>query len=222
MALVRTEKASGRIRNRPLKDHAGLKMGRLEVLSLSARDPAWGNHLWDCRCECGKVKAIGIKSILSGKTRSCGCIFAERFVDPGSEPHGKSKTQVYRTWIDMRKRCNNPKDPNYKHYGGRGISVCERWGNLSSFIEDMGEPEKGFTLDRIDVNGGYEPSNCRWATMKEQANNKRSTKMIEWSGKSQSITQWCEELGVKPSQVRYRLKRCMPLEQVFANQGTKA
>lgn len=109
--------------------------------------------------------------------------------------HGRARTPLYRVWAEMRYRCANPDHPDYRHYGGRGIGVCERWADFSAFLEDMGERPKGLTLERIDNDGDYEPGNCRWATRAEQASNMRSNRIIEHNGMAMTLSQWARYLG---------------------------
>jgi len=111
--------------------------------------------------------------------------------------HGLTDTPVHRSWMSMRQRCNNPRDRAYKNYGGRGIMICQQWDSFERFLADMGIPEFGMQLDRCDVNGDYEPSNCRWATIKQQARNKRDTVLVEFNGKTKSLRDWADELDIK-------------------------
>ena len=120
--------------------------------------------------------------------------------------HGKRHTKAYSIWCAMKTRCNNPNASNYHDYGGRGISVCDRWNDFAAFYEDMGDAENGMTLERIDTNGNYEPDNCRWATMKEQGSNKRNNVLITANGKTQNVMQWAEETGIDHSTIRRRLR----------------
>lgn len=113
------------------------------------------------------------------------------------EDHGKAKTPEYKVWRSMKARCDNPNEKYYYLYGGRGIRVCDRWyRSFTNFLSDMGSKESGMSLDRIDNDKGYEPSNCRWVTAKEQANNRRDTILVARSGRTQSLKQWCEELSI--------------------------
>lgn len=124
--------------------------------------------------------------------------------------HGKSKTKTYRVWANMRNRCHRPKHHNYKYYGALGIKVCTEWKNsFSRFLEDMGECKPGMTLERIDTKGDYDKTNCMWATVVEQQNNKSTTIHLTANGKTQSLANWARELGVSPARIRMRLRRGM-------------
>lgn len=121
--------------------------------------------------------------------------------------HGLFRTRIWRIHHYMMSRCNTPSDQAYKNYGGRGIRVCERWRDVTLFFEDMGEPPDGCSIDRINNDGNYEPGNCRWATKKEQLNNRRNNRIVEAFGKSQTLHQWAEEYGIKPRTLDNRLFR---------------
>lgn len=122
--------------------------------------------------------------------------------------HGASYTKTYRTWRAMRQRCNNPKNPQFGAYGGRGIAVCESWGHFSTFLKDMGECPIGLSLDRYpDVNGNYEPGNCRWATPKEQSQNVRRNVLLTLNGETHCVSEWARRLGIPQATIYARVKR---------------
>lgn len=125
-----------------------------------------------------------------------------------------SGTPTYYSWRSMRSRCLYPANPSWKHYGGRGITVCDRWLDYDDFIEDMGERPEGYTLERIDNNSGYSPENCRWATVRDQLNNQRRNRIVEYKGKRQTVGQWASELGIKFDTLWRRLSR-MPVEKAL-------
>jgi len=130
--------------------------------------------------------------------------------------HGMCRTPEYGTWVRMIRRCTDPNLKHYKDYGGRGISVCERWRVLDNFLADVGVRPKGTSLDRINNDGNYEPENCRWATHTDQMRNKRSNVLISLNGKTQCVAVWAKELGILDDTIRWRLKRGWPADRVLS------
>lgn len=187
----------------PRNDLRGKRFGRLQVLDFSHKGGKDGRkYFYKCLCDCGKECVKSASYLLNSETfphPSCGCWRKELNI-ASSTTHGRGKKtdREYKTWCEIKGRCYNENSTFYKNYGGRGIKMCDRWLNsFENFIADMGNrPSPKHSIDRIDVNGDYTPENCRWATMKEQCNNRRSNIRIEYQGKTQTLKQWCEELGL--------------------------
>lgn len=167
----------------------GRRIGRLTVIKRGPNKPT-GQKRWRCKCDCGKTKVIDAHSLIrKNQTRSCGCLSAELSAkrltgNKAKLRHGHSLTgrvtSEYRTWQNIRRRCYRPTDKWYHNYGGRGIQVCSRWFKFENFLTDMGrKPSPRHSIDRVDNDGNYEPSNCRWATPEEQTLNQRPRKRIE-------------------------------------------
>ena len=155
------------------KDITGQRFGRLVALRFVGKQGK--QSMWACLCDCG-AETAGTISNLGRSVTSCGCLHREKTATlnfkHGHTPRG-ARTSIYARWGAMMNRCSNPTDLNWRHYGGRGIKVCERWHNFQDFLADMGEPPPGLTLDRIDNDRDYSNDNCRWVTMKDQAANRR-------------------------------------------------
>lgn len=166
-----------------LKDLTGQKFGRLTVIER-ADSTKHGAARWLCKCDCGNDTVVIGDELRKGATRSCGCLAKEttssrmKGCTPYNKTHGKTGTLIYKEWSEMKRRCNNKNDKSYHNYGGRGISVCDIWQNsFEAFYDNVSKlphfGEQGYSLDRINNDGNYEPNNVRWATAKEQANNRR-------------------------------------------------
>ena len=176
----------------------GKKFGRLTVIADVGRSSD-RSVIWLCECECGNRKLVrNSYALKAGLTRSCGCLHSE-IIKKQNSKHNMSRTRLYKIWNNARTRCNNPNTPYYFKYGGRGIRFTDEWLDFEVFKEwafNNGYQDD-LTLDRIDVNGNYEPSNCRWITNAAQQLNKRTNHILTYAGKSQTIKEWADELGIK-------------------------
>jgi len=161
------------IGNDNCKDLRNQVFDRLTVIECVGTNER-NNLLWKCQCECGNIAIIVSCSLLSRMTKSCGCYGREQSRIENTT-HGKSKSSEYRIWSGIIQRCTNPNNNRYSDYGGRGITVCDRWLKFENFYADMGDRPDGMSIDREDNDGNYEPDNCRWATDEEQRYNKRNT-----------------------------------------------
>ena len=195
--------------NKRIKDLTGLRFGRLTVLGYTGLDKHQ-NSTWLCACDCGKTKEIRYYRLTSGTTQNCGCRHTGWI-------HGLGHTPEYKAWHAMNHRCTNPDDKSYHNYGGRGIKVCPRWSNsFEQFYTDVGpRPGKEYSLDRIDNDGDYTPENCRWATVKEQGNNRRTNAPITYKGKTMNLAQWSEMTGISISNLSKRIKAGWSIERTL-------
>lgn len=179
-------------------DLTGRRFGRFIAIKIVGRNK-WGMPRWLCKCDCGGQREVLHGALLAGRTKKCRCLSARKF-------HGMARTPTYSCWGSMISRCNNPRQVGFKYWGGRGITVCERWRNFENFLADMGERPDGMTIERIDNNGNYEPSNCRWATYTEQNRNRRGTKIIEYGGKQMPISAWADTVGISRRVIAQRIR----------------
>ena len=171
----------------------GKRFGNLTVVDIRS---GCGSKNLLCRCDCGKEFWCQSNSLKAGVTTSCGCFGRERHRQSVTT-HGLSSSHTFKCWDCMRGRCERPSASAYLDYGGRGITVCERWKTFANFLADMGESPTGkHTIDRIDNDGNYEPGNCRWATRLEQQNNRRCNRRITIGSVTMTLTQWSREPGV--------------------------
>ena len=196
---------------RPIIDMQGKRFGRLLVLEYA------GKNRWKCLCDCGNVVYPIGSNLRSGDIRSCGCLRKEVSM-ARSKTHGKSGTRIHQIWKAMRARCRNKNNIEYKNYGARGIDLCKEWDNFENFYSwAQGNGYRDdLTIDRIDVNKGYSPDNCKWSTLKEQANNKRNSNRLTYHGETKTIAQWSEEKGMCPSTLAHRVKVGFPEDMLFA------
>ena len=189
---------------RPVDLHRGEVFGRLTVIRLVRTD--W-KRLWRCCCKCGNIVAAKSNDLRSGLIVSCGCRKRDHLIMMNTT-HGETESPEYRTWDNMVSRCECENGPNFRYYGGRGIRVCNRWReSFSNFLADMGRrPGEGYSLDRINNDGDYEPGNCRWATQKEQMRNQRNNRKITVDGVTKTLVEWSEESGLGWKTIEYRVR----------------
>ena len=169
-----------------------------------------------CICDCTQLTTVGKNELVSGNTRSCGCLEKETSKIVNTK-HGKAKTREHNIWLGLKQRCLNKNNKHYKNYGGRGISISPKWVNsFENFISDMGNaPDAKHSLDRIDNNGNYEPGNCRWATRSEQSNNSRRTVFLELNGERKALADWCYKFNLKRKTIYARLRAGKNAEQAL-------
>jgi hypothetical protein len=193
------------------KDLTGLRFGGLVVIEKVSSVPDGSKVKWLCKCDCGKLSEPNGADLVSGKTRSCGCKQGLHVSNEAIITHGMSLSTEFRIWTGMKTRCYNPKVSEYKDYGGREIAVCEEWlgvKGFETFYNDMGKrPTNKHSIERIDNDGNYCPENCRWATMKEQGNNRRSTIRVEVEGKTMSLLAACKLLYISYHSAYRRIKK---------------
>ena len=187
-------------------DLSGRTFGKWTVLARN-----YGTS-WECICECGNKSNVPSYKLVNGGSRSCGCVSGN-----GSRRHGMEQTSLYNTWAQMLARCNNPKSTSYKHYGAKGIKVCERWNDFRNFYADMGDKPEGKTLDRKDRTKGYEPGNVIWASWEQQNRNKPNTKMLMWKGEWLPMAQIAEMNGIPRKKFENRIRAGMSVEDAAKN-----
>ncbi len=180
-------------------DLTGKTFNRLTALSCVPVKTENGKRTrinWRCRCVCGAESLVRGNALMSGATKSCGCLHTEVITTHGAT-RGGAMPRTYGNWVGMKSRCSSPSDPNWDRYGGRGITVCERWQDFANFLADMGEKPPGLSLERVDNNAGYSPDNCIWADHKTQCRNRRSTPFITLCGNRLPLMTACERYNVR-------------------------
>lgn len=196
------------------EERVGEKYGKLTVLSVY-RDRK--RVIAICSCECGTQKTFLLSNVYRRK-QSCGCSKREK-ISEAKTKHGHSArgflTPTFRSWLAMRRRCNSPRAHRWDRYGGRGIGYCDRWSDFSNFLEDMGERPPGMSLDRLDNDGDYEPSNCKWSTQSEQRRNSSSAVWIEFGGMREVRSAWADLLGISAWFITSRMGKGIPFRDIF-------
>ena len=201
---------------RPLENIVGRRFGKLVVVEFLGYRWHSKNYAstWKCQCDCGSERIVKRPSLISGVIKSCGCL-------NGRIRHRGFGTPEYKIWSGMRQRCKYPRDPGFKNYGARGISVCERWDDFAAFLADMGQrPSADHSIDRINNEGNYEPSNCRWATAAEQNANTRANHLITFKGETLPLTHWARRTQLSRSTIFNRLKRGWPVSETLTRRPT--
>lgn len=215
----------------------GQRFGRLIAIQQTTTNELKASSAprhYRCQCDCGGVSDVRGYSLVAGVVNSCGCLKRERFSDMGNatagipRKHGgcigqhnkknidTEKTGAYASWQAMKSRCLNKRHLHFSEYGQKGIDVCERWMDFANFLADMGPRPEGTTIDRINGEKGYYPENCRWANRTEQSNNRLGfNRIIEFNGKSQSVSLWAKEIGISVALLFQRLNRGWSIERAL-------
>jgi len=203
-------------------DLTGTRFGRLLVQGVSPTKSSDGRVCWTCLCDCGNTCVKRGKTLSDGTATSCGCYHLERAKEAnithgmGSKRTEEGEHPIYKAWMNLRRRCDNPKGNRYESYGGRGITYDPRWAEFEAFRDDMLPTWKsGLSLERKDVNGNYNKDNCTWATDAEQMRNKTNNHWLEFNGKRQVVTDWAIETGIGHCTILYRLKAGWTVEETL-------
>lgn len=197
-----------------LIDLTSQKFGMLTVIRKQGNKN--GHALWECSCACGNTTVVRSGDLRRGKSRSCGC---------SQTKHGGHGTRLYRIWGGMKTRCYNKEDHTYPLYGKRGITICPEWRDSFETFRDWAQANgyhEGLSIDRIDPNGPYSPENCRWATIKEQENNRRNNRCITFKGETKTLAQWAAVTGIHRGTIQWRLNHGWDVEKALTTKGGKA
>jgi hypothetical protein len=194
-------------------DLVGKKFGHWIVLERTS-EVQCGKVLWHCLCDCGEMRKVATSNLTRGLSKSCGCASREA-ARKRLTVHGRTGSPEFRSWQLMLDRCYNPRNKRFTDYGGRGIAVCGRWRNsFSNFFADMGPRPLWFSIEREDVNGNYEPSNCSWIPLGQQCRNRRSSRFLSAKGEKKIMSDWARDLHMSPSLLHYHLAH-KTMEQVL-------
>lgn len=198
-------------------DLTGQRFERLVVLGYSHFSASMG-RMWKCECNCGNVTVVSGRNLRSGTSKSCGC-YRKEVASKKASIHNMKGTRIYSIWQCMKRRCYDKNGDHFLYYGGRGITVCDEWvDNFVSFYEwAMSNGYNNLlTIDRKDVNGNYEPSNCRWVSQVVQQRNRTNNKMINYNGQTMCLAEWSEKTGLSSKTIQFRLSRGWPVERALA------
>lgn len=197
------------------RDLTGLRVGRLTVVEPAERKN--GRTAWKCLCDCGNNTVVLTASLTEGHTNSCGCYHKERTSETFKK-HGQFGTRLYRIWSNMVQRCGNPNSDSYYMYGETGITVCDEWRDFSVFYEwaMANGYADDLSIDRMENDKGYYPENCRWATPKEQTDNRRCTHYLSYKGKRQTLKAWSDETGIPYKNLLWRVQHNWPVERALS------
>lgn len=192
----------------------GDKYGRLTVVA-EVEGSSYSRRIL-CKCDCGKNKIVDLVKLLNGNTKSCGCLKKELRIKQNTT-HGLTNHPLYTVWNSMKGRCMNPKDPSYRNYGARGISICDEWLDFRCFYEwaMASGYTKGLTIERINNDGDYCPENCCWIPREEQSANRRMNRFLTFAGQTKTMSQWAKEFGLKRETIRDRIKRGWSVEKAI-------
>ena len=199
----------------------GQHFGRLTAIEYAGTNKR-GKTTWKCVCDCGEIITVRADGLKSGHSSSCGCWQREnssKIARAVHTTHGGRRTRLYKIWAKMKERCSNQSAVNFKDYGGRGITVCEEWAQSFAAFRDWALANgyrDDLTIDRIDNDGPYCPENCRWATRKEQNNNRRNIIMLSYNGETHTLAQWAEITGIKRKTLWERLHNGWSVERALA------
>lgn len=200
------------LKAKPRKDITSKRFGSLVAVAINGKSKN-GKNVWKCICDCGATTYVPVGDLSSGNSKSCGCktkdalrnYVQEKKKNAVKSPHLKAAN----IWKKMISRCYDQLNKDFPNYGGRGISVCDQWMDFKSFFNDMGDPPDGMSIDRIDNNGNYEPSNCRWATSTEQARNKRNNVIVEYKGERMTVAEASIKSGIPASTIYSRVTKLL-------------
>lgn len=197
-------------------DLTGLRFGKLVVLKENGKNLKRNVVLWECVCDCGNICTVAGIDMKRKLTTSCGCMSSRKIAGERNKTHGMAGTPLYGVWRSMRDRCKNPNNKSYKDYGGRGISVCEKWLTFEGFYEDMGNSyAKGLTIERVDSSKGYNNDNCTWIPKSQQTLNRRNNCYFTYNGETLPLQTLCKKNNVTYSMVKKRITLGWSIERAL-------